>query len=87
LWIRLGFVYALSISDRRTNDMDVKPHVHALVQLAALRFVAFLHRPLAVLVSDATLLGKRKKEELGILLPNPFLIWVQARVVLRASTT
>jgi hypothetical protein len=78
LWICLGFVRALSISNRQTNDIDMKPYVHALVQLAALQFVAFLYCSLAVLVSDATPLEERKKEEQRILLLSLFLIWVQA---------
>jgi hypothetical protein len=56
--IRLVFVPAPSISDRQTDDMDVKPHVRApgrLVapQFVASQFVAFLHRSSAVLVADA----------------------------------
>lgn len=58
--------------------MDVKPCIHALVQLVALQSVTFLHRSLRVSVSAAAPWREKKKVNVRILLLCPSLILIQA---------
>jgi hypothetical protein len=86
LRILLEFVRTFSIPDRRTNNMDVKPRIYALVRLVALQSVAFLRCSLGVSVSAAAPWREKKKVDIRILLLYPSPIPTQARAVLRTST-